>query len=49
MFKCLSCSALFEEPDVTRYWSSEYGPESHSFCPYCGEEEDFEEMFEEED
>lgn len=49
MFKCLSCSALFEEPFETRYRTSDYGLDVHSYCPYCGEEEDFEEMFEEED
>lgn len=49
MYKCLSCSALFEEPVVDRSFNSEYGHDVHSFCPYCFEEEEFEEMFEEED
>lgn len=49
MYKCLSCSSLFEEPVVSRSFNSEYGHDVHSFCPYCFEEEEFEEMFEEED
>lgn len=49
MYKCLSCSALFEEPVVNRSFSSEYGHDVHSFCPYCFEEEEFEELYEEED
>lgn len=49
MYKCLSCSALFEEPAVNRSFNSEYGHDVHSFCPYCFEEEEFEELYEEED
>lgn len=49
MFKCMCCSALFEEPVVNRSFNSEYGHDVHSFCPYCFEEEEFEEMFEDED
>lgn len=49
MYKCLSCSALFEEPVVNRSFNSEYGHDVHSYCPYCFEEEEFEELYEEED
>lgn len=49
MYKCLSCLALFEEPVVNRSFNSEYGHDVHSFCPYCFEEEEFEDLYEEED
>ena len=38
MYRCIDCSAVFEEPHIRRYESSEYGTAIDILCPDCGSE-----------
>ena len=39
MYKCRDCGAIFEEPHIRRYESSEYGATVDILCTECGGED----------